>query len=347
MVKLRKTNGFSPSHFFWEAPDRGEVDLRVMKTFMDFYTYLLGFVNFRLYHSLNLIYPPKLGLSYETESSKSERTALDLENETIASLSQPLAKTPGAHSSEEEEIVMDDFKLNGDTAKLEEMKKEMELTKQLQHLFDGLKFYANREVPRESLVFIIRSCGGQVSWDKNIYEGATFDENDETVTHQIVDRPLGMIGKQFMSRYYIQPQWVFDCVNYRQLLPVEDYFPGATLPPHISPFVVERLGEYVPPEMETLKAAKAGETFLIDAVAIVAKMKVKPGQVERVDKEKEKAQEDREHKRFGEMLMKRKHKRLYRNIMETKRKRANEARYLSRKREQAEEGKPKKKKRVQ
>ncbi|XP_065558160.1 pescadillo homolog [Artemia franciscana] len=381
-VKGQLVTWVVPHSLGYKAPDRGEVDLRVMKTFMDFYTYLLGFVNFRLYHSLNLIYPPKLGLSYETESSKSERTALDLENETIASLSQPLAKTPGAHSSEEEEIAMDDFKLNGDTAKLEEMKKEMELTKQLQHLFDGLKFYANREVPRESLVFIIRSCGGQVSWDKNIYEGATFDENDETVTHQIVDRPLGMIGKQFMSRYYIQPQWVFDCVNYRQLLPVEDYFPGATLPPHISPFVVERLGEYVPPEMETLKAAKAGETVRLtvpgakksedesdvedtemedeeveehesdvdiseEEASKVAKMKVKPGQVERVDKEKEKAQEDREHKRFGEMLMKRKHKRLYRNIMETKRKRANEARYLSRKREQAEEGKPKKKKRVQ
>lgn len=31
-----------------------------MATFTEFYTTLLGFVNFRLYHSLNLHYPPKV-----------------------------------------------------------------------------------------------------------------------------------------------------------------------------------------------------------------------------------------------------------------------------------------------
>ena len=37
-----------------------DVDYRVMATFTEFYTTLLGFVNFRLYHSLNLLYPPKV-----------------------------------------------------------------------------------------------------------------------------------------------------------------------------------------------------------------------------------------------------------------------------------------------
>lgn len=37
-----------------------DVDYRVMATFTEFYTTLLGFVNFRLYHSLNLVYPPKV-----------------------------------------------------------------------------------------------------------------------------------------------------------------------------------------------------------------------------------------------------------------------------------------------
>lgn len=32
-----------------------------MATFTEFYTTLLGFVNFRLYQSLNLHYPPKVG----------------------------------------------------------------------------------------------------------------------------------------------------------------------------------------------------------------------------------------------------------------------------------------------
>ena len=62
-------------------------------------------------------------------------------------------------------------------------------------------------------------------------------------------------------RYYIQPQWVFDCINFRRLLPVEDYFIGANLPPHISPFVTERLGDYIPPEKQALLALERGETI--------------------------------------------------------------------------------------
>lgn len=37
-----------------------DVDYRVMATFTEFYTTLLGFLNFKLYHSLNLFYPPKV-----------------------------------------------------------------------------------------------------------------------------------------------------------------------------------------------------------------------------------------------------------------------------------------------
>lgn len=34
-----------------------------------------------------------------------------------------------------------------------------------------------------------RSLSGEVSWDKILFAGASFDETDETITHQIVDRP--------------------------------------------------------------------------------------------------------------------------------------------------------------
>ncbi len=62
-----------------------------------------------------------------------------------------------------------------------------------------------------------------------------------------------------MFRYYIQPQWVFDCVNAKILLPVEDYFLGVTLPPHLSPFVEEKEGDYVPPEKLKIMALQRGE----------------------------------------------------------------------------------------
>jgi len=53
-------------------------------------------------------------------------------------------------------------------------------------------------------------------------------------------------------RYYVQPQWVADSINQRKLLPVEDYFIGAILPPHLSPFVQEQEGDYVPPERQAI-----------------------------------------------------------------------------------------------
>lgn len=44
----------------WPLQHPTDVDYRVMATFTEFYTTLLGFVNFKLYHSLNLFYPPKV-----------------------------------------------------------------------------------------------------------------------------------------------------------------------------------------------------------------------------------------------------------------------------------------------
>ena len=41
-------------------------------------------------------------------------------------------------------------------------------------------------------------------------------------------------------------------------MPVEDYLPGASLPPHLSPFVEVNEGSYVPPEKQRLIKMKLG-----------------------------------------------------------------------------------------
>lgn len=51
----------------------------------------------------------------------------------------------------------------------------------------------------------------------------------------------------------MQPQWVFDSVNARELLPVEKYLMGIILPPHLSPFTEGRQDQtYIPPEERAL-----------------------------------------------------------------------------------------------
>lgn len=234
-----------------------DVDYRVMATFTEFYTTLLGFVNFRLYQSLNLHYPPKIESQAQAEMKVSEDTyALDSESsmEKLAALSASLARVvvPALEEAEADEFPTDEV-----TAQEEDRRKELEAQEKHKKLFEGLKFFLNREVPREALAFIIRSFGGDVSWDKSLCIGAIYDITDSGITHQIVDRP----GQQtpIIGRYYVQPQWVFDCVNARLLLPVAEYFPGVQLPPHLSPFVSEKEGDYIPPEKLKLLALQRGE----------------------------------------------------------------------------------------
>jgi len=256
-------------------------------------------------------------------------------------------------------LELDEFPSVDGSDQLEEAKKEAKAVQQLQSLFKGLKFFVSREVPRESVVIVVRSCEGLVSWDSSLFPGASYDETDETITHQIVDRPS--VDKQYLSRYYIQPQWVYDCINFRKLLPVEDYFIGAALPPHISPFVTERFGDYIPPEKQMLLAHERGETLTdkedeeeqeeeveessdddsetdkakseSESKAVKEKngMGVSRGVVEPTDT-KAMEMEDKEHFRFRELMIPNKSKRLYRSMMTNRKKRQREAVRLEKKR---------------
>lgn len=223
-----------------------------MSTFVEFYTMMLGFVDYKLFHSLNLVYPPQLTAGFSADNEKDLIDEQAYVSERIAALNISLAKIAGANEAEELPEI-DIFETeDGDPQKLEEAKQEAEKVKKLKTMFKGLKFFINREVPREPLVFIIRCFGGEVSWDRNHFVGATFDESDESIAYQIVDRPT--MDKQYLSRYYVQPQWVFDSVNTRTLLPINKYLMGAVLPPHLSPFVDKIKDQvYMPPEEKALK----------------------------------------------------------------------------------------------
>ncbi|XP_053726149.1 pescadillo [Synchiropus splendidus] len=247
-----------PYQFAHDHPT--DVDYRVMATFTEFYTTLLGFVNFRLYHSLNLVYPPKLDCTADLnlKPEDEEDYAMNSESylEKLSALSSSLSRVVSPVGEDEAEV--DQFPADGeDLEKLQEREKEQKLQEAQKKLFEGLKFFLNREVPRESLAFVIRCFGGLVSWDKSVCIGSTYEATDESITHQIVDRPS--VDKQYINRYYVQPQWVYDCINAKILLPVEDYFIGVTLPPHLSPFVEEKEGDYIPPEKLKIMALQRGE----------------------------------------------------------------------------------------
>lgn len=241
-----------PHYYPYQPQAKDEVDFNIMADFTHFYTYACGFVNFRLYQQINLAYPPQFSVSLDSDESQIDENTFV--SERIAALNVDIAKTNEEQLDEDaDEMDLNLISTEGDSEKIRKMHERDQARKKHKNLFKGLKFFINREVPREPLVFTIRSFGGKVSWDKNCFVGATFDEDDDTITHQIIDRPS--IDKKHMNRDYIQPQWIFDSVNQEKLLPVNKYFMGATLPPHLSPFIDSRrdFNEYVPPEEKALR----------------------------------------------------------------------------------------------
>lgn len=103
-------------------------------------------------------------------------------------------------------------------------------------LFSKQWIYVSREVPLNSLQFVLKAFGAKyLGWDSSVAGGSVIEENDDRITLQIVDRPQQQ--RRFLARNYVQPQWVYDSVNARRLLSYEDYEVGAKLPPHSSPFV--------------------------------------------------------------------------------------------------------------
>lgn len=288
----------------WLVPYRfvqrvnGDVDYRIMATFVEFYTTLLGFVNFRLYSSIGLRYPPK----FDTRSDENgaELAAFTLEGRSVGDVPKALEASKAQSNGNSNKEVSKELqakvdkvikKAGLDQSTDEEMVETTdEPTDAIDHfepaapeadtlpqpamsgneagaLFAPFVFYISREAPKAPLEFILRSFGcKRVGWASVLGDGAfTHDESDPRITHQIVDRPqlpqesLPAIpaadekavqkvqpGARIPGRTYIQPQWVWDCINEGKLLRADLYAPGATLPPHLSPWVKATRGAYDP-----------------------------------------------------------------------------------------------------
>jgi pescadillo protein len=224
-----------PYQFSQDIPT--DVDFRVMLTFLEFYRTLVGFVNFKLYNEINMTYPPKIdetgGFHLDDQMPTATNSTKNEDEDDTTNIVDEFKSTAGAGEEDDNATVT-----------LAKIQAASNATSDLQNLFKNQKFYLSRETPRYALEFMITSCGGQVSWDVSVGLNPPFPESDETINYQITDRPA--VSNRVLGRTYVQPQWVADCINARKIVKASIYEPGSVLPPHLSPFVEVKEGDYVP-----------------------------------------------------------------------------------------------------
>lgn len=261
-----------PHHSFAQQPTM-QVDYRVMSSFLELYEAVLTFVNFKLYHDIDLSYPPAVDtkaddagvhLGAAVMASKADAPAM-------ATSAQPLALPPppaaakgttgkslsasqlaslrtrlrtvdagdaemisadGAGAAEGETAAGAGADATDFDAAMVEGATLSPDAAALRSLFASCVFYCGRETPLQSLEFIIVACGGRVGWDG---DASPYALDDARITHQVIDRPYAG-DESGAQRERVQPQWVYDCINARSLLPTYAYRPGAKCPPHLSPF---------------------------------------------------------------------------------------------------------------
>jgi len=328
-----------PHQFTQQLPE--DVDFRIMLTFLEFYNTLIGFVNFQLYHNLNMFYPPKLTI--QNSSDVAEYCKEDeVKDETLAALTSSLSKSTTDSVMAEE--VEDEFHLDDGSEEAKQQaaqRTERKQNEDFKQMFKECKFFLSREVNRDVMTFLIRSFGGEVSWEKTQGLGATYEATDECITHHVMDRPK--VANPILSRHYVQPQWLFDCINAKRLVPVSEYLPGAILPPHLSPFVDDsNPDQYVPPERASM-IRQEKELLRTDAdkdedeeeTTQVSTGKKRKREEEAVSKNVSNKKEDKmtdEEKKLALMMMPKKKKVLYDKIMYGKKKKAAKVRKLDEKR---------------
>jgi len=267
----------APHQFAQEMP--GEVDFRVMLTFLDFYKAVLKFVNFKLYADLGLSYPPKRNEKQEAQGA--EVAALEAEMREAGLAREAQEEKEKKEDAEVSKTMADDF--GAETQEALEMRKRAAEQTRMKTTFRGMKAFVNREVPLRPVYFVLL-CGGvdEVGWERGATEkrtasGSAFPARGKKITHQIVDKPPDHLEIR-EGREFIQPQWVFDSFNVGAQLPVALYAPGRAPPPHLSPFVDDKAEGYVPRQRELLDqlAAEAGGQAPLTTTGDDATVEAKP-----------------------------------------------------------------------
>jgi len=289
-----------------------------MLTFLELYQTLLGFVFFKLYTDLGLVYPPPLDASkdeaaagvgaYSLQEVQKDQPVTNGAHKAVADATgkkisgKDVRKTiksiqagegdametdaPAAEEISQPETVEDDEDFVAQPSKTDATVTELPTLKTLvqqapsinTQLFTPYTFFLSRETPRPLMEFVIRAFGGRVGWTVSQGGGSPYDEDDESITHVIIDRPVHVPAPPQgssttepvtveetekarslrLKRKYVQPQWVMDCINKGKILLEGPYERGKTLPPHLSPFG-EESGAYEPEESEVAKDAEEVE----------------------------------------------------------------------------------------
>lgn len=239
-----------------------------------FYSTLLQFVNYKLYATMGMC--PPYPIAHKTKHDHATSHILEVDtNGEQQQQQQATSAAPVKQSTEAAQKLVDDkvkqiakkqaiveeedddqeFETKEEVAQ-ESLQTDPEaiFMEKYKQMFKGNIFWIGRESPRTALEFVIRSFGGQIAFDG---PDSKYRYEDARITHAVLDRPT--IPNKIETRDYIQPQWVFDCVNARIKLPMEPYRPGKKLPPHLSPFVEYEELSYVPKYAEEIRRMVSNE----------------------------------------------------------------------------------------
>ncbi|KAJ3870068.1 Pescadillo N-terminus-domain-containing protein [Lentinula novae-zelandiae] len=206
-----------------------DVDVRVMLTFLELYQTLLGFVFFKLYTDVGLVYPPPLDAKRDESaagvgayllqeaSQKSDKPAVtkvkvvEVEGRQVSgrdvykTIKNIASSSPNADDMDvdaptiehdfgetEEEFIVQPSRSDAEMASsLPTLQSLKALPQSINtSLFAPYTFWLSRETSRPIFEFLVRSFGGKIGWPASSGGGSPFDESNDSITHVIIDRPV-------------------------------------------------------------------------------------------------------------------------------------------------------------